>query len=744
MGGVSMAGRVGRSGEWALLIALSIAFAVFLLKEKLTEPPPVASSAPFDTERAFARLQRILGDERPHPVDSDANDAVRDRLLGEIRELGFEPEVRDAFSCRSSVRLRSSACARVRNIVFRAGPPGANAILVASHYDSVPAGPGASDDGAGVAASLEIAAQVQGATLERPVIFLITDGEEEGLLGAASFVRNDPYAKDVAAVVNMEARGVEGPAIMFESGAPNGRELRTFSENAPHPVGNSLATAIYKMMPNDTDMTEFLALKPDALNFAYTGRVAYYHTPNDRLANLDRRSLGHIGASAMGSVKGLLRAETGGAEEDLAFFDIMGRILIIMPHALAVGFFVAGIGAGLVLYMRSGGGGLVRALLVPFAAAILGGGIAYGAFFVIGLIRPGEMFWSAYPAASQSVLYLSAIFGAAASFVLLGANANRGRLASAAWLWFLALGAAAYHYAPGSAGVTAPLAAVFAASALIALAAPRALGLAMAAAAAAAFVIWAPLLAFAESALGLGAGWTFAAPAALLVCLLVPAALSDAGRPGWRVVAGVFGALVVALIAAIAVPAHSPRAPSPLNIVQYRDGSSGASLWVLPYVQKPPSKLAAAAPFEKQSIGGYEDKHFAAPAPDFDLAAPSVEVLEQSPQADRRRLKLRIAADGADAYVIVIPKGAGLAALNVGENSLTPEGDGDWTLRCSGRSCQSFEFEAVVGASPAAWDIYSTRHGLGPSASGLQKARTRSETPIQNGDVQRVWASTKV
>jgi acetylornithine deacetylase/succinyl-diaminopimelate desuccinylase-like protein len=186
------------TGAAALLAVLALVFGIFLTKDRLVEPPPVSASLPFDTTRAFARLERILGDQRPHPVDTEANDAVRERLLAEITALGHEPEVRDDFACRSSLKWGSSACARVRNVIFRMGPPGGNAILVASHYDSVPAGPGASDDGAGVAASLEIAALLKTRVLQRPVIFLITEGEELALLGAASFVRKDPYAKDVA------------------------------------------------------------------------------------------------------------------------------------------------------------------------------------------------------------------------------------------------------------------------------------------------------------------------------------------------------------------------------------------------------------------------------------------------------------------------------------------------------------------------------------------------------------------
>ena len=139
----------------APLAVAALVFAIFMFQQEAAEPPARSSASAFDSTRAFEMLSRILGDERPHPVDSDANDAVRARLLKEIRSLGFEPIVRDEFHCGGGHNYLG--CARVRNVLFWVTEPGSDAILVASHYDSVPAGPGAADDGAGVVSSLEIA-----------------------------------------------------------------------------------------------------------------------------------------------------------------------------------------------------------------------------------------------------------------------------------------------------------------------------------------------------------------------------------------------------------------------------------------------------------------------------------------------------------------------------------------------------------------------------------------------------------
>ena len=53
------------------------------------------------------------------------------------------------------------------------------------------------------------------------MITLLTDAEASGLLGAVAFVREHPWARDVAMTMNFEARGTTGRSLMFETGAGN-------------------------------------------------------------------------------------------------------------------------------------------------------------------------------------------------------------------------------------------------------------------------------------------------------------------------------------------------------------------------------------------------------------------------------------------------------------------------------------------------------------------------------------------
>src|SRR5205807_738029 len=111
---------------------------------------------------------------------------LRERLLQQARELGLAPEVEYGFACR-----RARICSAVENVV--ASLPGAggtgDTLLLASHYDSVGAGPGVSDDLSGVAAMLEIGRILKAEPRHRnTVVLLFDEGEEDGLLGAQAFL----------------------------------------------------------------------------------------------------------------------------------------------------------------------------------------------------------------------------------------------------------------------------------------------------------------------------------------------------------------------------------------------------------------------------------------------------------------------------------------------------------------------------------------------------------------------------
>src|SRR5687768_208107 len=260
-------------GSWGLVLGLVLfALALLAVLARLEPPAPKGADAPaaeFSAARGIELLRSLAGDGSPHPAGSPANDRIRETIVAELRRLGYEPTVQEGVACSPG-----GNCARLRNVVARQGAEGTGrAVLLMAHYDSVQAGPGVGDDLSGVATVLETARALKaGPPPERPVILLLTDGEEIGLLGAELFVNRHPWAAEVEAVVNLEARGTSGPSLMFETIGDDALPVGRYAGAAPRPITSSVYATIYEALPNDTDLTVFKNRKDrryHGLNFAF-------------------------------------------------------------------------------------------------------------------------------------------------------------------------------------------------------------------------------------------------------------------------------------------------------------------------------------------------------------------------------------------------------------------------------------------------------------------------------------------
>jgi hypothetical protein len=317
-----------------LLVAL-LALLVALVIYRQTPPRAISADAPatdFSSRRAMKYLEVIS--QSPRPTGSAAHAAARDYIIKELTALGVQPEVQET-TVVSSRGDGNVLAALVRNVVARlkGTSGGGKALLLAGHYDTVPNAPGASDDGASVATMIEtVRALKAGPPLSNDVIFLFTDAEEQGLLGARAFVNEHAWAKDVGLVLNFEARGTGGPVVMFETSNGNAWLVREFAQAAPSPVANSLLYEIYKLLPNDTDLTEFRRGRMPGLNFAFIDGAMRYHTQADNIENLDERSLQHQGLYAVALARhfGNVKLEqTGG--DNAVYFDVLGTRLLHYP-----------------------------------------------------------------------------------------------------------------------------------------------------------------------------------------------------------------------------------------------------------------------------------------------------------------------------------------------------------------------------------------------------------------------------
>jgi len=324
------------------VIALIASFAFWRSRPPAVAPAAGTADTAFSAERAFPHLTRLCAE--PHSLGTAGNARVRAYIDSVCRSLGLETRQQAATALGGFRGGPAHYGGYVQNVIARL--PGRNAggkaVLVMAHYDSQPNTYGAGDDGAGVAAMLEVARILKNsAPPDNDVLFLFTDGEEMGLLGARAFLQESPLAKQVGVVLNFEGRGSSGVSHMFEANAGNGWVIPVFAKAAPHPFANSLNYEVYKLLPNDTDFSPFKQAGYSGLNHAFIEHLEDYHSMTDTPGNLDLRSLQHHGDNMLGLVKAFGRRSLQNTKAtDVTYFNLGGPLLIYYPAVLN-GVFIA-------------------------------------------------------------------------------------------------------------------------------------------------------------------------------------------------------------------------------------------------------------------------------------------------------------------------------------------------------------------------------------------------------------------
>lgn len=717
----------------ALLVLLMTAFWFKAGLIALPEVPKSASPGAFDTGRAVARLARILGDERPHPVDSVANDAVRERLIAELRAMGLAPAVTDDIACNGTAKSRTVSCARVRNVLARIGPAAGPAVMMVSHYDSTPVGPGAADDGIGIAVMLEAAALLRERPLRRPVLLLFNEGEEAGLIGARAFVDKNPLARQVEAVINLEARGVAGPALMFETSRPNAAAIAAFARASDRPLANSASADFYRLIPNDTDVSVFRERPWTILNFAIIGNETRYHSPGDRLAALDRRSVRHMGEQALAATARLAAEGVPRRAGDRLYMDILGRTLVVLPMALGLTLLAVALALFAWLASRRRGGVLLAAATVAVGiadAAILG----FLGQQALGLLRGGGDYWRAHPQALSLGLYLSAFAACTAALLVLARRIARDRLRIGYWLLFLLLGAGLSLAVPGAAVyfLAPPL---VAGTAMLARRWERPAALA---AWAMLFLTWGPLLHLSQVLLDLDNGWIFAAMAALILWpVLIEMKPLLVRLPTGGAVAAIAATAVLGWAPALTRPAYSEDRKQAFGIEYAWDQVEAKGRWLVANDGAP--LPAAFRGFERGAEVPWSGRRrWAAAAPALAVAPPRIDKLAERWTPGGRLLTLGLATNGAETVLVRAKPEAGFLAVRAGGRTMRFGGGrrkDDFVLRCLGRSCEGMRIELLLASSsPVEAALIGIRTGLPAAAEPLVRARPALAQPQYSPD----------
>jgi len=719
---------------WLVLVVTGL-LALMAAMPRLSAPPgvrTVSAAGEFDALRAKDRLARVLGEQRPHPADSAASDGVRGRLVAELRRMGLQPRVDDRFACNGLFKQRGVSCARVRNVTVTVGPVAGRHLLINSHYDSVPVGPGASDAGMGMATMLEVASLLKDRRLQRPVTFLFNEGEELGLVGARAFLEGDPLAARVDSLINLEARGTTGPVNMFETSVPNAAAVRVFADTVRFPVASSLAVSAYKQIPNYTDVNTFEDRRWLTLNFAPIGNETRYHSPGDDLAALDPATLQHMGDQVLSVATGLASGPVPVANSgELLFMTVAPFGLATMPLWVGI---VAASGLGVVLLVAVARRRAWLGLLVLLTAVLGGAALTWLGLSVVGGLREGQ-FWRAQPGWSELATYAGVI---AAGLALIGLlrRTDVPRLRAAYWLLFVGVGAGLTALASGALIYFILPPALFALGLLLARWWRPAETVGAVAAAVVLYLSLGGMLGLLEDLLNSGPLWLFAIFGGLvLLPWLIEAKPLLEGAARGRLIAALAGFAALAWVPAALAPAYSADRQQQWTLQYVVDPAQRQPVWSLVNDRK-------TLPAEWRRFGNWRlgtvaalgrRQRWIAPAPAVPGLVPArVLPLEVVRAPGGRRVRLRLVPGGADSLSLIAPADAGVRALGA-PGQLRPvsgkEGSGPYSLTCTGRSCDGQSVELLLGPQPVELTVVGTRWSLPPAAAPLKAAQPRHARP---------------
>ncbi|KAJ3066482.1 hypothetical protein HDU98_010190 [Podochytrium sp. JEL0797] len=353
---------------FVLLIAAIVGLTVFGFRA--TRPavpaldfPTAMATNDFPGLDAYSQLQNIA--QIPHPMYSAEN----------IRIYNFLVATVNAYRSNSSVPMSvielgggsqfSANNAIQQLMVFFPGTT-SSTVLVSAHFDSVPASPGASDDGAAITVMLQIARimSMASVTPRNSLLLFFNNGEEMGLQGSSFLLQSAKYASYISntkVFVNLEGGGAGGKPILFRTTTA---ALAQAWANLPYPHMNSFGGDILGALGSFTDYQNYYAAGIPGFDVAYYENRRFYHTSQDTLDNISPTDVQYMGNNVLALTRTLLNAtwiddlEIEAAK--VAFFDYFGgywpvvisfEFRMTLLAVLAVGL-VASVAFGVVFYKR--------------------------------------------------------------------------------------------------------------------------------------------------------------------------------------------------------------------------------------------------------------------------------------------------------------------------------------------------------------------------------------------------------
>ena len=295
-----------------IILALVVAVAGFLAYGLWTLPSPKAADYEgFSSARVVEDIA-VISKEHHSVAHPEERAKVREYLVERLQGLGADTVKIYGYDSLVGPKNRHVVYTfDADNILAEFAPENASDstayLMFVAHYDSRYSQPmpkqdtvwsyGAADDGYGVGVTLETVSHLlkQRADWKQGVKVLFTDAEEVGMYGmTAQWENNREVFDNVGLMINIEARGPMGPALLFETCPGSEKIMDLYADAAKYHYTYSLTTVVYTFMPNFTDFTIVKDYIP-GMNFSTITDVNHYHTDKDNFSNISQKSIQHYG-----------------------------------------------------------------------------------------------------------------------------------------------------------------------------------------------------------------------------------------------------------------------------------------------------------------------------------------------------------------------------------------------------------------------------------------------------------------
>jgi hypothetical protein len=435
---------------FALIITVVSFIGNHLSQQSPSAKPVSAAANEFSATRAHNLLKVLLAENKPHPVGSQQNKIVKNRITAELDRLNIAWQEQATWACAH----KYNGCAFVENII--ATIPGNSSdsyIALMAHYDSVPMSPGAGDDGAGVAAILESArALALEAPFQHSIMLLFTDAEEMGLIGAEGFYKQHPLAKQIKLLLNFEGTGTTGQSMILRTTDANKLMLDALVSETSNPFGFSFANEIFKRMPNDTDFSVVQRSGIAGIDFAFAGERSHYHTPNDSVDNIDLNTIQHHGENMLPLVRLLANDDLDDLGEHVVYGGMYGQ-WIQWASSYSDYLIIACALLFLIALFRVKPPTKQLLIGIPTSIGILIGTIAVGvaAFQLINLMLGTTVNWPADDRPYRATLIFSTAAGGLTMTTLANRFSSQIAMMFAGWLVWLGICTLVVIYLPDAA-----------------------------------------------------------------------------------------------------------------------------------------------------------------------------------------------------------------------------------------------------------------------------------------------------